>query len=38
MDCKRLLILFLASALALTGCRADAGEASSDIVSILTAD
>lgn len=30
MDCKRLLILFLASALALTGCRADAGEASAD--------
>lgn len=34
MDCKKLLTLLLASALALTGCRADAGEASSDAFTI----
>lgn len=34
MDCKNLLTLLLASALALTGCRADAGEASSDAFTI----
>lgn len=34
MDCKRILTLFLVSALALSGCRADAGEASTDAFTI----
>ena len=34
MDCKKLLTLLLAAALALTGCRADAGEASADAFTI----